>query len=175
MATAHPADPVIDRAETALGFLLNQAAVIVRDRTAAALAEDPDWTDRIIETPRVTRVSDVSPEGVTIRLAGRVVTGEAGAVAGELRRRLHNVYLEDGIPLARRHDAVTGPAPGATSGAKSARPAKAVAPAKSAGPAAPAPAASAPAPVAGLEPDPETAGLDRRGSGMDPRTVAGRR
>ena len=38
MATAHPADPVIDRPETALGFLLNQAAVIVRDRTAAALA-----------------------------------------------------------------------------------------------------------------------------------------
>lgn len=30
MATAHPADPVIDRPETALGFLLNQAAVIVR-------------------------------------------------------------------------------------------------------------------------------------------------
>ncbi len=93
-------------------------AIGIADRTAAALAEDPDWSDRVIETPRVTRVSDVSPEGVTIRLAGRVVTGEAGAVAGELRRRLHNIYLEDGIPLARRHDAVTGTAPSGPAAAR---------------------------------------------------------
>ena len=91
-------------------------AIAVADATAATLAEDPDWADRIIEAPRVTRVSDVSPDGVTIRLSGKVVTGEAGAVAGELRRRIHHAYLAEEIPLARRHDAVLGH-PTATHGA----------------------------------------------------------
>jgi small-conductance mechanosensitive channel len=94
-------------------------AIALADATAASLAEDPDWSDRLIEAPRVARVSDVSPDGVTIRLAGRVVTGEAGPVAGELRRRLHHAYLEAGIPLARRHDAVLAhPAAGGAAGAK---------------------------------------------------------
>ena len=81
-------------------------ASVAADETAATLAADPAWSGRIIESPHVARVSDVSPEGVTIHLTGRVVTGEAGPVAGELRRRLHHAYLEAGIPLARRHDAV---------------------------------------------------------------------
>ncbi len=155
-------------------------AIGIADRTASALAEDPDWADRVIETPRVTRVSDVSPDGVTIRLAGRVVTGEAGAVAGELRRRLHNIYLEDGIPLARRHDAVTGPMPTSSVAAKATRSAKTVrtAPpgrsAASAPPAAVGVPAAAPTPVS-VAPDPATAGVDRRGTGSDPRTLSGRR
>ncbi len=82
-------------------------AIEVGDAVGAALAADPQWSGRIIEAPSVSRVSDVSPEGVTIRLTGRVLAGEAGAVAGELRRRYHHEVRTAGIPLARRHDAVT--------------------------------------------------------------------
>ena len=151
-------------------------AIAVADATAATLAEDPDWADRVIEAPRVTRVSDVSPDGVTIRLSGKVVTGEAGAVAGELRRRIHHAYVEAEIPLARRHDAVLGH-PGAAHGATGAsgqtyaagaagRPA--TAPAK-------APVVHASGRKAPADAEPAPLGADRRGTGSDPRTSADRR
>jgi moderate conductance mechanosensitive channel len=147
-------------------------AIEVADATAATLADDEDWSYRIIDPPRVTRVSDVSPDGVTIRLAGRVVTGEAGVVAGELRRRLHHAYHEAGIPLARR-DALLGPVLAAVT-----RPAQAHGAAKPAArPPAKAPAShGAAAARAAVDDAEETAlGTDRRGTGTDPRTPAGRR
>ena len=142
-------------------------AIAVADITAATLAEDPDWADRIIEAPRVTRVSDVSPDGVTIRLSGRVVSGEAGPVAGELRRRLHHACLEAGVPLARRHDAVTGHAggPPATVPAGPARLGSSRSRAKAVDPAA----------GQGRAADAAPDGADRRGTASDPRSPGSRR
>lgn len=77
-------------------------AIAVADEAADALAADPAWADRIVETPRVVGVSNVSAAGVTIRIAGRTSADQASKVAGELRRRIRAAYLEQDVPLARR-------------------------------------------------------------------------
>lgn len=78
-----------------------ERAIAVADAAAAEMAAEPAWAERLVATPRVDRVSDVSAAGVTIRITGRTTAGQAGPVAGELRRRIRGAFLAAGVPLAR--------------------------------------------------------------------------
>lgn len=64
------------------------AATVLLDRVGAELAADPEWRGRILEPPGVDRVDEISDDGVTLKVLGRVRAGEQWRAAGELRRRI---------------------------------------------------------------------------------------
>lgn len=66
------------------------------------LRDDPAWAERIaIEAPTDVWVTGLTLEGATLRVQQRVVTGQHGPVASELRRRLAAALASDAIGTAR--------------------------------------------------------------------------
>jgi small conductance mechanosensitive channel len=98
-----------------------ERATAVVNRVGEALADDAAWAPRILEAPRVERISALGELGVTLKILGTVRASEQWAVAGELRKRLLAAFQESGIEipqpqrvvLAQAAPAVTPP-PGAT-------------------------------------------------------------
>lgn len=82
---------------------IERASAII-DRVGAALAEDPAWSDRLIEVPAVVRINALTDSGVTLKVLGQVRAAEQWAVAGELRKRILAAFSEAGIevPYPRR-------------------------------------------------------------------------
>jgi small conductance mechanosensitive channel len=76
-------------------------AVKVIDEVGLALAEDPEWRDRILEVPRFVRITAMTELGLTLRVSGRVRAVDRWAAPGELRRRLLRAFAEHGIEMAR--------------------------------------------------------------------------
>jgi small-conductance mechanosensitive channel len=74
-------------------------AISVFDAVGAALAADPAWADRILETPTVDRVDQLGERGITLKILGRVRAGEMVAVTGELRRRILAAMAANGIEI----------------------------------------------------------------------------
>jgi small conductance mechanosensitive channel len=77
-------------------------AVAIADRVGQELADDPEWRDRLLETPRFLRVIAFGEQGVTLRVGGRVKATDRWAVPGELRRRLAIALDEAGIEMPVR-------------------------------------------------------------------------
>jgi moderate conductance mechanosensitive channel len=71
----------------AYGVDIARATEVV-DAVGRDLASDPEWGHRILEAPRVERVSQLSETGVTLKVVGTVRASEQWAVGGELRKRL---------------------------------------------------------------------------------------
>ncbi|HYN68735.1 MAG TPA: mechanosensitive ion channel family protein [Candidatus Eisenbacteria bacterium] len=76
-------------------------AIEVVDRVGREMAEDPAWKRRILETPKVARVSAIGEAGVTLKILGTVRAPDQWEAAGELRRRLLAAFREHGIELPR--------------------------------------------------------------------------
>ncbi|MGD0861166.1 MAG: mechanosensitive ion channel family protein [Candidatus Limnocylindrales bacterium] len=76
-----------------------QKATDVVDRVGRDLASDPDWSPRILEAPRVERVSQLGEFGVTLKVLGTVRASEQWAVSGELRKRLLEAFAENGVEM----------------------------------------------------------------------------
>jgi small conductance mechanosensitive channel len=66
----------IDRAQTVIS------------QTASALAEDPAWTERVLDAPEVWGVEQFTLDTVTIRLVVKTAPHEQWRVARELRSRI---------------------------------------------------------------------------------------
>jgi small conductance mechanosensitive channel len=64
-----------------------------------ALVDDPQWGPRILEAPRVERVSALGELGVTLKILGTVRASEQWAVGGELRKRLLAAFQGSGIEI----------------------------------------------------------------------------
>jgi small conductance mechanosensitive channel len=77
-------------------------AIVIANRVGDEMQADPDWTDRLLETPRYASIPMVSDLGVTLRVAGRVRGPDRFAAASELRRRLLVAFAAEGIGLAQR-------------------------------------------------------------------------
>jgi small conductance mechanosensitive channel len=77
-------------------------AAAIADRVGRELAEDLEWRDRLLETPRFLRVIAFGEQGVTLRVGGRVRAVDRWAVPGELRRRLAIALDEAGIEMPVR-------------------------------------------------------------------------
>ncbi len=71
----------------------------VVNRVCQELAEDPDWKDKIIETPKFIRVSDFADSSVIIKILGDTKPLEQWDVAGELRKRLKIAFDNEGIEI----------------------------------------------------------------------------
>jgi hypothetical protein len=58
-------------------------------RVSEELRDDPDWSARVVlDEPTNVWVTGLTLEGASLRVQQRVVAGEHGPVASELRRRL---------------------------------------------------------------------------------------
>ncbi len=79
-------------------------AIAVVDAVGAAMAADPTWKRRLLETPRVDRVDALGEAGITLKILGIVRATEQWAAAGEFRKRLLAALEANGfqIPSAQR-------------------------------------------------------------------------
>ncbi|MEO7665272.1 MAG: mechanosensitive ion channel family protein, partial [Candidatus Limnocylindrales bacterium] len=73
----------------------------VVDAVGREIASDPAWKRRILETPRVDRVSALGEYGITLKILGTVRATEQWAAAGELRKRLLMAFRIHGIEIPR--------------------------------------------------------------------------
>jgi small conductance mechanosensitive channel len=76
-------------------------AIEVVDAVGREMASDPAWKRRVLETPRVDRVSALAEYGVTLKILGTVRATEQWAAAGELRKRLLVAFKANGIEIPR--------------------------------------------------------------------------
>ena len=77
-----------------------------------AMAADPTWKRRILETPKIDRVSALAEYGVTLKILGTVRAPDQWAAAGELRKRLLEAFREHGIEIPRPQRVVLAREPG---------------------------------------------------------------
>jgi len=88
-------------------------AIEVVDAVGREMASDPAWKRRVLETPRVDRVSALGEYGVTLKILGTVRATDQWAAAGDLRKRLLAAFMAHGIEIPRpqrvvlAHDAPT--------------------------------------------------------------------
>jgi moderate conductance mechanosensitive channel len=64
---------------------------------AAAMAEEDDWRDKILEPPTVAGVESVTGSSVTIRVIVKCAPNEHFAVQRELRERIKEAFDREGI------------------------------------------------------------------------------
>jgi small-conductance mechanosensitive channel len=76
-----------------------EKATAVVNAVGQELAADPEWGPRILEAPRVERVSALGKSGITLKILGTVRASEQWAVGGELRKRLLATFQENGIDI----------------------------------------------------------------------------
>lgn len=74
-------------------------AIEVVDAVGRDLTNDKAWKRRILEAPRVDRVSALAEYGVTLKILGTVRAPDQWAAAGELRKRLLAAFTEHGIEI----------------------------------------------------------------------------
>jgi moderate conductance mechanosensitive channel len=74
-------------------------AIEVVDAVGRDLTSDKAWKRRILEAPRVDRVSALAEYGVTLKILGTVRAPDQWAAAGELRKRLLAAFAEHGIEI----------------------------------------------------------------------------
>ncbi|MCI0346988.1 MAG: mechanosensitive ion channel family protein [Chloroflexi bacterium] len=77
------------------------AAIAVVDEVGRAMAADPAWKRRVMEAPRVERVSALGEYGITLKVLGTVRAPEQWAASGEVRKRLLAAFREHGIEIPR--------------------------------------------------------------------------
>ena len=85
------------------------------DEVGAAMAADPEWKDRLLETPSLTRVPALGDLGITVRVAGKVRPADRWTAPSELRKRLIAAFQANGVEIPVRAQAAVSPPAGATS------------------------------------------------------------
>jgi moderate conductance mechanosensitive channel len=76
-------------------------AIGVVDQVGHDMEEDPVWSRRILEPPRVERVEALGEYGVTLKILGSVVAPDQWAAGGEFRKRLLVALAANGIEIPR--------------------------------------------------------------------------
>ena len=87
-------------------------AIAVVDAVGRDLANDRSWKRRILEAPRVDRVSALAEYGVILKILWTVRAPDQWAAAGELRKRLLAAFKEHGIEIPRPQRVVLSRDPG---------------------------------------------------------------
>jgi moderate conductance mechanosensitive channel len=95
----------------AYGTDIDMATSVV-DEVGKSMAADPAWKRRILEPPKVDRISALAEYGITIKILGTVRAPDQWAAAGELRKRLLAAFREHGIEIPRPQRVVLAREPG---------------------------------------------------------------
>jgi small-conductance mechanosensitive channel len=91
-----------------------EAVTRIANEVGREMADDPDWTSRLLEPPTLTRVPDLSDLGPTIRVAGKVRAADRWTAPSELRTRLLAALQANGIVLPAGGRVGAEPDPGAS-------------------------------------------------------------
>lgn len=76
-----------------------QVTAIINE-TGVKLSKEKAWQTKIIEPPKFVAVGDITGRSVEITIAGKVQPSDQWAVSSEMRRRLLQLFEEQGILLA---------------------------------------------------------------------------
>lgn len=90
------------RAVVDVGVAYDSDLAHVRDvlsDVANQLNDDPEWTEKLLETPEVWGVEALAADAVTVRVVLKTVPGQQWAVARELRQRVHSRLKTEGIEI----------------------------------------------------------------------------
>lgn len=71
----------------------------VINRVGRELAEDPEWSQDILEPPQFKRVHEFDESAILMKVLGTVKPLRQWDVAGEFRRRLKRAFDEEGIEI----------------------------------------------------------------------------
>lgn len=72
------------------------------DTAAQRLADEPTWTGRILDAPRVVRVEQLAEQGLVVKVFGKVTPQSRFAAAGELRRLIVEECARKGVVIGWR-------------------------------------------------------------------------
>lgn len=72
------------------------------DAAAQRLADEPTWTGRVLEAPRVTRIERIAEQGVIVKVFGKVTPHSRFSGAGELRRLIIEECARQGVVIGWR-------------------------------------------------------------------------
>jgi small conductance mechanosensitive channel len=86
---------------------IDRASAVVA-RVGREMYEDPAWSGRLLDEPRLLRVGPLGDLGVTLKVGGRVRAADRWEAPGEFRRRLLAAFNAEGIEIARRGAIVVG-------------------------------------------------------------------
>jgi moderate conductance mechanosensitive channel len=84
--------------DVAYGTDIDEAQRVIK-AVADAVAEDPEWRHRILEPPEVWGIESMGPDAISIRLVVKTRPGDQFPVMRELRRRLSEAFLIEGIEM----------------------------------------------------------------------------
>jgi small conductance mechanosensitive channel len=91
---------------------IDRASSVI-DAVGQELNDDPAWGPRVIEPPKVQRVSAFGDSAVTLKVLGQVRPAEQWAVAGELRKRILAAFAREGIEIPFPHQVLISRQPAA--------------------------------------------------------------
>lgn len=72
----------------------------VVDEIGRAMAADPVWKRRVLDPPRVERVSELAERGITLKILGTVRAADQWVAASDFRKRLLDGLQAAGIEIA---------------------------------------------------------------------------
>jgi small-conductance mechanosensitive channel len=84
--------------EVAYGSDIDDAQDVIKN-VADGVAHDPEWRRRILEAPEVWGIESLGPDAISIRLVVKTRPGDQFPVMRELRRRLSEAFLREGIEM----------------------------------------------------------------------------
>jgi moderate conductance mechanosensitive channel len=76
-----------------------EQVIKVINETGKALAEDPEWKNRILTPPQFLRVNEFAESAIIIKILGDTMALEQWGVTGELRKRLKIAFDKNGIEI----------------------------------------------------------------------------
>jgi small conductance mechanosensitive channel len=84
--------------DVAYGTDVDEAEAVIK-RVADSVHDDPDWRGRILEAPEVWGIESLGPDAISIRLVVKTRPGDQFPVMRELRRRLSDEFIDEGIEM----------------------------------------------------------------------------
>lgn len=84
--------------EVAYGTDVDEAQAVIK-RVADSVHVDPAWRGRILEPPEVWGIESLGPDSISIRLVVKTRPGDQFPVMRELRRRLSEEFIHEGIEM----------------------------------------------------------------------------
>ncbi len=92
---------------------IDRASEII-DRVGTDLLADDEWSDRLLESPKVVRIEALGDSAVTLKVLGQVRAAEQWAVSGELRKRILAAFGRAGIEIPYPHQVLVSAGGGAS-------------------------------------------------------------
>jgi small conductance mechanosensitive channel len=77
------------------------------DAVGRELSADPIWKDQVISAPHFWKIEDFSDSAIVLRIAGEVKPAQKEEVVSELRLRLRERFVKEGIAVPMMQSAIS--------------------------------------------------------------------